>query len=32
MLPEIMDWGNAHPNTKKDIKEGVMNSLGVFVK
>lgn len=27
-----MDWSACHPDTKKEIKEGVMNSLGVFVK
>lgn len=32
LLPEVMDWSACHPNTKKDIRPGVMNSLGVFVK
>lgn len=32
MLPEVMDWSACHANTKKEIKEGVMNSIGVFVK
>lgn len=32
MLPEPMDWGNAHPETKREIEKDVMISLGVFVK
>lgn len=32
LLPEAIDWNVAHANTKADISEGVMNSLGVFVK
>ena len=32
MLPEVMDWADCHPDTKKEIREGVMISLGVFVK
>ena len=32
MLPEAMDWGQAHPDTKKITEQGVMISLGVFVK
>lgn len=31
-LPETMDWSACHPETKKEIKPGVMISLGVFVK
>jgi len=31
-LPEAIDWSGAHPETKKELKEGVMLSLGVFVK
>jgi len=32
MLPEAMDWSQAHPETKKVTEQGVMISLGVFVK
>ena len=31
-LPEIMDWNDAHPETKRENKPGVMISLGVFVR
>lgn len=32
ILPEDMAWDRCHPDTKKEIKPDVMNSLGVFVK
>lgn len=32
ILPEVMDWSQSHPDTRKENKEGVMISLGVFVK
>ena len=32
MLPETIDWGNAHADTKAELKPGTMLSLGVFVK
>lgn len=31
-MPDVMDWASCHADTKKEIKENVMNSLGVFVK
>lgn len=31
-LPEVMDWNDAHHETKKETKPGVMISLGVFVR
>ena len=32
MLPDAMDWSLAHAETKKETDQGVMISLGVFVK
>lgn len=32
MIPGVMNWNEAHKETKKEIREGVMISLGVFVK
>jgi len=32
MLPDVMSWNEAHPETRKEISDGVMISLGVFVK
>lgn len=32
ILPDLLDWDKAHPNTKAELKPGVMVSLGVFVK
>ena len=32
VLPGTIDWAQAHPETKKEIKPDVMISLGVFVK
>ena len=32
MLPDLLDWNDAHPETRKESKPGVMISLGVFVR
>jgi dynein heavy chain len=32
VLPEIIDWANAHAETKAELRPGVMLSLGVFVR
>jgi len=32
ILPEAVDWANAHADTKAELRPGVMLSLGVFVK
>ena len=32
VLPEVIDWANAHAETKAELRPGVMLSLGVFVK
>lgn len=32
MLPDVVDWANAHEETKAESKPGVMKSLGVFVR
>ena len=32
MLPDNIDWAEAHPETKAESKPGVMKSLGVFVR
>ena len=32
MVPDVMNWSEAHPNTKRESRPTVMISLGVFVK